>query len=264
MVILITGATSGFGRAMAERLCADGHIVYGTHRHGADFLPGVNYIVADSTVQADVEAAVSRVVECEGRINVLVNNAGMGIAGPLEYTDPEDCRRQMDVNFMGMVRYVRAVLPQMRSQGSGRIICMSSIGGLVGLPYQGVYSASKFAVEGYCDALRLEVGRFGVSVTVLEPGDFATAFTARRKAVPIEVAGQVYKTYGRSLASIEHDERTGLAPEVLARRVSRIVSCRRPPRRTMVASPLQKLAVVARIVLPGRLFDWIMRVYYKM
>lgn len=264
MVILITGATSGFGRAMAERLYADGHIVYGTHRHGADFLTGVNYIVADSTVQSDVEAAVRRVVDAEGRIDVLINNAGMGIAGPLEYVEVEDCRRQMDVNFMGMVRYVREVLPHMRRQGAGRIICIGSIGGLVGLPWQGVYSASKFAVEGYCDALRLEVSGFGIEVTVVEPGDFATAFTASRKSVPVELAGEVYRTYGRSLRSIERDERGGLKPELLARRISRVVSMRRPPRRLMVATPLQKLSVVARTVLPGRLFDKIIRLYYKM
>lgn len=264
MVILITGATSGFGRAMVSRLSSEGHRVYGTHRHAAEPLPGVRYIRADSTVREDVVAAVRQVRDAEGRIDVLINNAGCGIGGPLEYISEEDCRRQMDVNFMGTVRYVREVIPLMREQGGGKIICLSSIGGLIGLPYQGMYSASKFAVEGYCDSLRLEVGRFGISVTLVEPGDFATAFTASRKSVPVEEAGEVYRTYGRSLASIERDESSGLRPALLARKVSRVVSSRRPPRRLIVATPLQRLAVIARTVLPGRIFDWVIRKYYKM
>ena len=142
MVILITGITSGFGRAMAERLRADGHKVYGTHRKAVDLLPGVTYIRADAQVAEDCEAAVRQVVEAEGRIDVFINNAGMGIGGPLEFSSLEDAERQMDVNWMGMVRFLHYVLPVMRRQGGGKIICFSSIGGLMGLPFQGLYSAS--------------------------------------------------------------------------------------------------------------------------
>lgn len=264
MVILITGITSGFGRAMAERLSADGHRVYGTHRHATEFLPGVTYIKADATVQDEVEAAVKQVLDAEGRIDVFINNAGMGIGGPLEFTSMEDAERQMDVNFVGMVRFVRQVVPVMRAQGGGRIICFSSIGGLMGLPFQGLYSASKFAIEGYCEALRLEVRSFGIDVVVIEPGDFATAFTARRKSVSDPAAHQVYKTYAESLSSIENDEQTGLKPEYLAGKISRIVRKKRPAYHYIISTLEQRLSVVLKRILPPPWFAAILSSYYKL
>lgn len=264
MVILITGITSGFGKAMAERLASEGHKVYGTHRKATEFIPGVTYIKADSTVQEDVEAAVRQVVDAEGGIDVFINNAGMGIGGPLEFCSIEDCQRQMDVNFMGMVRYIREVVPVMRKQGHGHIICFSSIGGLVGLPYQGMYSASKFAIEGYCEALRLEIRKFGINVTTIEPGDFATAFTAQRKSVDNPAVHQAYPGYARSLASIEHDENSGLKPEFLAKKISKIIRKKRPGYHYIISTFLQKLSVFARTILPPRWFAWVMSVYYKL
>ena len=192
MVILITGITSGFGRAMARQLNADGHKVYGTYRRDSDPLPGVTYIRADVRDQDSLKNAVDQVIEAEGRIDTLISNAGMGIGGPLEFTSIEDAQRQMDVNFMGMVRLVSLVVPVMRQQRHGHIICISSIGGLMGLPYQGMYSASKFAIEGYCQALRLEVRQFGINITVINPGDFSTGFTAQRGKVdePKQTSGK--------------------------------------------------------------------------
>ena len=264
MVILITGITSGFGKAMAERLASEGHKVYGTHRKAKEFIPGVTYIKAESTVQEEVEAAVRQVVDAEGVIDVFINNAGMGIGGPLEFCTIEDCQRQMDVNFMGMVRYIREVVPVMRRQGHGHIICFSSIGGLVGLPYQGMYSASKFAIEGYCEALRLEIRGFGINVTTIEPGDFATAFTAQRKSVDNPEVHKVYPGYANSLASIEHDENSGLKPEFLAKKISRIIRMKRPGYHYIISTFLQKLSVFARTILPPRWFAWVMSVYYKL
>ena len=264
MVILITGITSGFGKAMAERLASEGHKVYGTHRKAKEFIPGVTYIKAESTVQEEVEAAVRQVVDAEGVIDVFINNAGMGIGGPLEFCSIEDCQRQMDVNFMGMVRYIREVVPVMRRQGHGHILCFSSIGGLVGLPYQGMYSASKFAIEGYCEALRLEIRKFGINVTTIEPGDFATAFTAQRKSVDNPEVHKVYPGYANSLASIEHDENSGLKPEFLAKKISRIIRKKRPGYHYIISTVLQKLSVFARTILPPRWFAWVMSVYYKL
>ena len=263
MVILITGITSGFGKAMAERLSAEGHTVYGTHRKAKELIPGAHYIKAESTVQQEVEAAVRQVMDEQGRIDVFINNAGMGIGGPLEFCSIEDCQRQMDVNFMGMVRYIREVVPIMRAQGHGHIICLSSIGGLVGLPFQGMYSASKFAIEGYCEALRLEIRKFGINITTIEPGDFATSFTAQRKSVDNPQVHEVYPGYAKSLEGIEHDETTGLKPEFLAKKISKIIRKKRPGYRYVIANPLQKLAVVARTILPPRAFAWVMSVYYK-
>ena len=264
MIILITGISSGFGKAMAERLCADGHKVYGTHRNASEFIPGVTYIKADAQKDEDCQATVKQVLDAEGRIDVFINNAGMGIGGPLEFSSLEDARRQMDVNWMGMVRFLHWVVPAMREQGGGKIICFSSIGGLMGLPFQGLYSASKFAIEGYCEALRLETKAFGIKVVVIEPGDFATSFTAKRKSVSDPKAYEVYKTYAKSLASIEHDETFGLKPEVLAGKISKIVKCRNPRYNYIVSTLEQRLSVLLKAILPHSWFASILASYYKL
>ncbi len=264
MVILITGISSGFGKAMAERLAADGHKVYGTHRRDVTPIPGVTYVKADASDDAEVEAAVKRVTDAEGRIDVFINNAGMGIGGPLEFSSLDDARRQMDVNWMGMVRFLHFVIPVMRKQRSGKIICISSIGGLIGLPYQGLYSASKFAIEGYCEALRLELREFGVKVVVIEPGDFSTGFTATRSSVSSPEAFEAYKSYAASMASIEHDETSGLKPEVLAAKISSIVRSKNPKYSYIVSTFLQRLSVLAKTLLPPSLFARVLAAYYKL
>lgn len=264
MIILITGITSGFGKAMAERLNADGHKVFGTFRKECERIPGVTYLKADVRNENDCKAAVDSVVAAEGRIDVFINNAGMGIGGPLEFCSLEDAGLQMDTNFMGMVRFLHFVLPVMRNQGSGKILCFSSIGGLMGLPFQGLYSASKFAIEGYCEALRMEVKGFGIDVVVIEPGDFATKFTAQRKSVTDGEAYRIYRTYAESMASIENDEQTGLKPEYLAKKISRIVMKKRPACSYVISTFEQFLSTVLKRILPARWFSSILSSYYKL
>ena len=264
MVILITGITSGFGRAMAQRLSQDGHKVYGTYRRDSDPIPDVTYIKADVRDEDSLKSAVNQVLEAEGRIDTLISNAGMGIGGPLEFTPMDDARMQIDVNFMGMVRLFNLVVPVMRSQRHGHIICISSIGGLMGLPYQGMYSASKFAIEGYCQALRLELRQFGIHVTVVNPGDFSTGFTAQRNKVCDPEALAAYPSYAQSMESIEADENSGLKPERLARRISKIVRKRHPRSRYIIATLVQKASVLLKAILPAKWFDCILGSYYKL
>lgn len=264
MVILITGITSGFGRAMAQQLCADGHNVYGTYRKDSEQIAGVTYLKADVQDEASLRSAVNSVMAKEGNIDTVISNAGMGIGGPLEFTSTEDAQRQMDVNFMGMVRLLNQVVPIMRKQRHGHIICISSIGGLMGLPYQGLYSASKFAIEGYCEALRLEVRQFGINVTVINPGDFFTGFTAARsKNLPAE-AKIAYPGYSNSMKGIESDERSGLKPDYLARRMSCIVRKRRPANRYIIATTVQKASVLLKTILPAKWYDRILSSYYHL
>ena len=264
MVILITGITSGFGHAMAIRLSQDGHKVYGTYRHDSDPIPGVTYLKADVRDEDSLKNAVSRVIETEGHIDTLISNAGMGVGGPLEFTSTDDARLQMDVNFMGMVRLLNLVVPIMHEQRHGHIICISSIGGLMGLPYQGMYSASKFAIEGYCQALRLELRQFGIHVTVINPGDFSTRFTAQRSKVCNPEAMAAYPGYAKSMESIEHDENSGLKPDRLARRISKIVRKRHPRNRYIIATLVQKASVLLKVILPARWFDCVLGAYYKL
>ncbi len=249
---------------MAQRLSQDGHKVYGTYRRDSDPIPDVTYIKADVRDEDSLKSAVNQVLEAEGRIDTLISNAGMGIGGPLEFTPMDDARMQMDVNFMGMVRLFNLVVPVMRSQRHGHIICISSIGGLMGLPYQGMYSASKFAIEGYCQALRLELRQFGIHVTVVNPGDFSTGFTAQRNKVCDPEALAAYPSYAQSMESIEADENSGLKPERLARRISKIVRKRHPRSRYVIATFIQKASVVLKAILPAKWFDKILGSYYEL
>lgn len=264
MIILITGITSGFGKAMAQSLSAEGHKVYGTHRRECERIPGVTYIKADACIDEEVQACVNQVMEAEGRIDVFINNAGMGIGGPLEFCSIEDAERQMDTNWTGMVRFLHRIIPIMRKQGEGKIICLSSIGGKIGLPYQGLYSASKYAIEGYCEALRLELRKTGVKVIVIEPGDFSTGFTGSRKKVVDPAVNEAYPSYARSLASIEKDETTGLKPDFLARKIVKIVKKKHPRQHYMIATVLQKMGVWIRPFLPPCAYSWVISKFYNM
>jgi len=264
MIVFITGISSGFGLETARQLSQEGHTVYGTVRREVDPLPNVHYLKVDVRDREAVTEAVNQVMAQEGRIDVLVNNAGMGIGGPLEFATEEEIRQQMGSNFMGLVHCVDAVLPHMRRQGSGRIIALSSIGGLMGLPFQGFYSASKFAIEGYCEALRLEVNAFGIQVVVLRPGDFSTGFTGSRKKVADEAAFQAYPVYHTAIQKVEHDETSGLQPEVLARKISQILKKKNPKNGYVVASFEQRLSVFLKKILPSKWFARILGSYYKL
>lgn len=263
MIVFITGISSGFGLETARLLSQEGHIVYGTVRRLVEPLPQVNYFQVDVRDKQAVTDAVRQVVEKEGRIDVLVNNAGMGIGGPLEFATEEEVRLQMDTNFMGLVHCVDAVLPYMRQQKSGKIIALSSIGGLMGLPFQGFYSASKFAIEGYCEALRLETQKQGIKVVVLRPGDFATGFTGSRKKVVDPAALEAYPIYKTAIEKVEHDENGGLKPVVLAQKISKIIRKKNSRNGYVVASFEQKLSVLLKRVLPSKWFARILGSYYR-
>jgi NAD(P)-dependent dehydrogenase (short-subunit alcohol dehydrogenase family) len=267
-VILITGISSGFGFAMAKALSERGHIVYGTSRCArAENLPAaVRLLTLDVTDNTSVEQAIKTVYAEEKRIDVVINNAGMGTCGAAELATDEEISLQMNTNFMGVVRVCRAVLPIMRAQGKGRIITISSIGGVFAIPYQGFYSASKFAVEGYSEALSLETKGFGVDVVLVEPGDFNTGFTANRRISEKTSTHPDYqKSFARALASIEHDERTGGSPDYLAKKMVRIVEKKHPRLRYVVAkSLLQRLSVVLSLFIPSRWFERLLRLFYNM
>lgn len=262
-VVLITGISSGFGLESARMLAETGYTVYGTVRREVEPIPGVHYLNADVRDAESVKRAVDTVMAEQGHIDMLVNNAGMGIGGPIEFTPDEEIELQMDTNFMGMVRFSKAVLPHMRTLKCGKIVFLSSIGGLMGLPFQGFYSASKFAIEGYAEALRMEVHNFRISVSLINPGDFSTGFTAKRKKIAPEVA-EAYPVYALSMSKIENDEGHGLKPVKVAETVARIAKARRPRNRYVVATLEQNLSVLLKAILPSSLFSRILRGYYKM
>jgi len=262
-VILITGISSGFGKETAVLLAKNGHIVYGTVRKSAETEPLVNVLQMDLMNPDSITKAVQTVVQCEGRIDVLINNAGMHSGGPIETLPLEYVKMQMDTNFMGLVHLTREVLPVMRKQGNGTIINFGSIGGLMGLPFQGYYSASKFAIEGFSEALRMEVKQYNINVVVVNPGDFQTSNSANRRQFLAESADDPYKTqFTKTLTIIENDEAKGWAPEILAKKMVKIVECRNPKQRYVIGSFEQKLAVVLKSILPAKIFRKIMESHY--
>jgi NAD(P)-dependent dehydrogenase (short-subunit alcohol dehydrogenase family) len=264
-VILITGISSGFGKETSELLARAGHIVYGTVRKIYDYKGPVNILRMDLTDALSIRNAVLSVLQKEGRIDVLINNAGMHTGGPIETSPDDNIRLQMDTNFLGMVRLTREVLPQMRKQGGGTIINFSSIGGLMGLPFQAFYSASKFAIEGFSEALRMEVKQFNIKVVIINPGDFRTGNTAARKnfLAPTGLDDPYSMQFSKTLTVIENHEENGWEPSVLARKIVKIVSCNNPGQRYIIGSLEQKLAVLIKYLLPEFIFSYILEDYYK-
>ncbi len=261
--VLITGASSGFGKATAERLADHGYTVYGTSRKELHH-EKIRFIVMDVCDWKSVESGIYKIIEECGRIDVVVNNAGMGIGGALELATEEEIDIQMGTNFRGCVNVCQAVLPIMRGQGGGQIINLSSIGGVMGLPYQGFYSASKFAIEGFTEALAAEVRGFGIRVSMVEPGDFATNFTARRMNSDATAKSSAYgESFARSLSLIEKEENGGLKPDFLAKKIEKIICSRRPRLRYVVANLEQRLSVLLKHIVPGNWMVSILRNYYK-
>ena len=261
-VVLITGASSGIGRVAAQRLHARGARVWGASRRViAGEIPWIAMDVADDDA---VRAGVRTLLEKEGRIDALITCAGYGIAGAIEDTSSVEAQAQFATNFFGTFRAVRAVLPAMRAQRAGRIVLVGSIAGRIALPFQGFYSASKFALEGFAEALRMEVKPFGIDVSLIEPGDFKTDFTAAR----VRVAGATaqspyYAACERALRQMEEDERTGPDPAIVAESILAMLDATRPPFRVRVGGLVQKMAVSLKAVLPETMFERLIMGSYK-
>ena len=263
-VVLVTGASSGIGRACADLLARSGFTVYGTSRSTAEGETegGWTSFPIDVRDEASVLRGVDRVLAQEGRLDALVNSAGYGIGGAVEDTTVHEARDLFETNFFGALRVCQAVLPHLRTQGAGTIVNVSSIGGRIALPFQGLYSASKFALEGLTEALRMEVKPLGIRVVLVEPGDTRTPFTAHRRRMT--ATGDAYLgRYKRALDRAERDEAAGIRPEAVARLVLRVLRRRSPRLRYTVGNPFQRLAVCLRGVLPGRLFEWGIMRYYR-
>lgn len=219
-VVIITGGTSGIGLETVKCLSQAGCRVYEFSRRAGDY-SFMKHFCVDVSDEAQVRSAVDQIYAKEGRIDVLINNAGFGISGAFEFTDNFDARRLMDVNLFGMNNTIRAVLPYMRRAGSGRIVNLSSVAGALPIPFQAWYSISKAAVNALTMALANEVHCYGISVCSAMPGDIKTGFTAARQK---SVVGD--DAYGgriaRSVARMEKDEQQGMQPETAGKFIARL------------------------------------------
>lgn len=253
-VILVTGASSGIGRVCADSLHQSGWEVIGASRRATSsggWLP----IEMDGDDDTSVTNGIAQIVQERGRVDAVLANAGFGVAGAAEQTSIEDAKAQLETNFWGAIRIVNATLPLFRNQGGGRLLLMSSIGGLLGIPYQAFYSASKFALEGYAESLAYEVEPFNIHVTLIEPGNFKTAFTANRRKVDV-VGDDPYKTAReKAISMMERDEINGANPLLVARAVEKVLGSKNPPRRISVGKLDERVGIIGKRLLPYRLFE---------
>ena len=263
--VWVTGASSGLGLHTARALRDAGWtVIAGARSFAAPAQQdGMWQLPLDVTREESVEAFCDRALEISPWVDAVVQCAGMLVLGSCEETTDEEYLRVMNTNFLGMVRVNRQVLPVMRAQKSGRIVMFSSINGLMGIPFQNAYTASKHAIEGYAEGLQLEVRPFGIQVALVEPGDHRSGSEKYRPHAARMGADSPYAAaYESGTARIHHDETHGSDPDRLGRKVARMLDRKRMPFRRRIASPDQHLAVYLHKFLPARWNEAILRSYY--
>jgi NAD(P)-dependent dehydrogenase (short-subunit alcohol dehydrogenase family) len=267
-VALVTGASSGIGAATARRLASLGFVVYGAARRierlAANDDDGMRALALDVSDEASRREAIDTIMAETGRLDVLVNNAGYGSYGAVEEVSAGEARAQFDVNVFGAAELIKLVLPQMRARGSGTIVNVSSMGGRIYTPFGGWYHASKHALEGLSDCLRLEVAPFGVRVVLIEPGAIRTEWgtIAARRLLDASAGGPYAARARRTAANLAGGSSPGTLlaspPDVVADAVAKAVTARRPRSRYPVGIGAKPLLLL-RAVLPDRVFDPMIR-----
>lgn len=261
-VVLVTGGSSGIGKAICERLAAEGHRVFGTSRKPGDAPQGFSMLAMDLSDEASVRRAMDQVIVQAGRIDVVVNNAGLGIQGATEDLTPVQAASLLDTNVLGAHRVCLAALPHMRAQGSGLLINVTSLAANFGLPYRGFYSASKAALERYTETLSMEVRPFGIHAVTLQPGEYKTNIGDNR--IRPAVASEPYrKGYERAMELLGGSLHYSRDPDEVGRLVLRIMAKRNPVGVYYAAHGKQRLAVLLKKVLPAALFQRLMMQEYR-
>ena len=263
-VVLITGASSGVGQATARLLAEKGYQVFGTSRDpdSAQSMTSVEMLALDVRSDESIVACVNAVVDAAGRIDVLVNNAGYELAGALEEISLDEARAQFETNFFGVIKMVKAVLPLMRQQKQGRIINVASFAGISGIPFMGIYSASKFALEGFAEALRMEVSPFNLHVSLAEPAFLKTAMTEHRQAAKAPL--KEYDPWRqRAFNAFRALEQKAPGPESVAKAILKIIERRKPRLHYLIGAQAKILSRMQRY-LPAAGFEWGKRSTFKL
>jgi len=259
-VVIVTGASSGLGAAIAAQLVQEEHIVYGTGRKWNTHSPssGLRTLQLDVTDPASVQTAIATVIAEEQRIDVLINNAGVGIQGAAEDLSAEEAMASFDTNFFGMHRMSQAVLPNMRQANGGTIINISSIAANMGLPYRGFYSANKAAVDKYSEALNMEMAPWNIRISCVEPGDFKSNIASSR--VRPNVVSEAHKPgYEACMKQLDGQMTHAPSPDRIVVKVVGIVNGSNQKFRYRVGAPLEKLAVHLRYWLPSSWFQGMLK-----
>lgn len=264
-VILITGGSSGIGKSIGEFLLAKHYIVYGTSRTPSDKTDSPFPLLAMNVNKKEtIEATIAEIIHKQGKIDVLINNAGVGITGPLEETPEDEIKKAFDTNYFGPLNVIKAVLPHMRTRGQGLIINITSIAGYMGLPYRGIYSATKGALEITTEAFRMELKDFNIQMTNVAPGDFATNIAAGRYHAPILEDSPYKEAYRNTLDIMNKHVDEGKDPQEMARAVYRIICTPNPRGHYRIGEPLQKFSIALKRILPDKLYEKILLKHYKL
>lgn len=264
-VVLITGASSGIGKSIGEYLAIFNYKVYGTSRHPKhEQLNGIHFLQLDVTKLKSVESAINTLITKEGKIDFLINNAGVGITGPMEEIPEEEQKKVFETNYFGPLRMINAVLPHMRSAKSGFIINITSIAGHMGLPFRGFYSATKGALELTTEAYRMELKAFGIKMCNVAPGDFATNIAAGRYHAPIQDNSAYKEIYERSLKLMDEHVDHGKDPNLMAKSVHDIMQKSNPKIHYKVGNFTQKISVFLKHILPDKVFEKLLLNHYKL
>lgn len=263
-VVLITGGSSGIGKSIGEFLHSKGYLVYGSSRNPKRITDSIFPLIElDVRDASSIQTAVATIVEKEGRLDILINNAGVGITGPIEEIPSSEIENHFKVNVFGPIEVIKAVLPTMRNQHRGLIINITSIAGYMGLPYRGIYSSSKSALEMITEALRMEVKAFGVEVTNVAPGDFATNIASGRYHAPVLSNSPYKEVYQMSLDMMDEHVDSGGDPLEMAKAILKIIETPKPAVRYKVGPALQKFSLVLKKILPSKTYEKILMNHYK-
>ena len=264
-VVLITGGSSGIGKSVGEFLKNKGFTVYGTSRNPQNYPNSQFPIVALDVVDGkSILNCIQEVISKEGKIDVLINNAGAGVTGPIEEIPDIEIKRNFETNFFGPINVIKAVLPYMREQNSGLIINVTSIAGYMGLPYRGVYSASKGALELITEAFRMEIKGFNINMTNVAPGDFATNIAAGRYHAPVNNSSPYKKSYGNTLKLMDEHVHSGQDPLLMAKAIFKVINSKSPKVHYKVGEFMQKFSIVLKRVLPDKVYEKLLMNHYKL
>ena len=264
-VVLITGGSSGIGKSVGLFLTQKGYTVYGTSRNPEKIKDHPFELVALDVIETEsITTAINTVISKEGHIDVLINNAGMGITGPIEETPTSEMRKVFDTNFFGTLDVMKGVLPQMRKQRSGLIINVTSIAGYMGLPFRGIYSATKGALEIATEAVRMEVKNFGIEVTNIAPGDFATNIAAGRYHTPVFDDSPYRTNYQNNLNLMDNHVDSGGDPIEMAKAIYTIINTSKPKVHYKVGGFMEKFSIVLKRILPDKIYERILMNHFKL
>jgi len=264
--ILITGASSGLGKATANYLYSLGYNVLGTSRNPKKYEKEIKFplLTLDISQEKSINELIKKLKEHTKKIDILINNAGVGITGPVEETNIKKIKEHFDTNFFGQLFLIQKILPIMRNQKYGKIINITSIAGYMGIPFRGIYAAAKSSFIIVSEALRLEIASFGIQLTTIAPGDYATNISTRRYHSPIIKNSPYHKKYKQNLNTIIKDVNSGNKPIEVAHKIAKLIKKRKLKPHYSVGPFIQRFSLTFKRILPSIFYEKILKKYYNL